>query len=122
MKDHRLSKKTPEVTLSPARGRLMMIGLFLLLIGVMARLAYWQVLKSNPLRAEAQSQYQQTIINTGRRGQILTADGYPLVENTQVYRLFAEPPLFKESPSVMATQLLPLLLPELKAYRQASEA
>lgn len=58
---------------------------------------YWQVLKHEELEAIAQSQYQKTIIQSGKRGELFFADGQILVTNQEVYRLFAQPHLIEKS-------------------------
>ncbi len=111
-----------STSLSPLRLRTTLIVIYFLLGAVITRLFYWQVIKSSQLQVEALAQYNQSFTTTGRRGSIYTAEGYPLVTNAQVYRVFVEPPLLKTPPQDLISQLKPLLLPELRSYQQASES
>lgn len=81
-------------------------GLFII---IFLRLGYWQIVRSESLRAIADTQYQQTITLDGSRGTITTADGYTLVGNTTVYRLFAEPHLFEKSIEEIVEKITPIL-------------
>ncbi len=108
--------------LSSLRLRVAVASIYLLLTALVCRLFYWQVVRGQQLQAEALAQYQQTFKTQGKRGSIYTADGYPLVANDQVYRVFAEPHLMTKSKDEIATQLVPYLVGEIKDYRQATES
>ncbi|MBI4066314.1 penicillin-binding protein 2 [Candidatus Gottesmanbacteria bacterium] len=58
---------------------------------LVARLFYWQVIRSSALRLEAASQYYLTFTLPAQRGSILASDGKPLVLNQSAYLAFAEP-------------------------------
>lgn len=92
---------------------------FLLLVG---RLFYWQVIKSPELKAQAVSQYEREIPKQASRGRILTSDGYVLVANQPVYRVFVEKNLLTEGADELAHTLTPYLLPDLPSYQTATEA
>lgn len=87
--------------------------LFLLFVtalgGIVLRLAYWQLVKGGELRVAARDQYQANEVLTPNRGEILTADGYPLVYNRPVYNLTAYTPHLEESAVNIADRLVPLL-------------
>lgn len=85
------------------------VFLFLFML-VLARLFYWQVIQSDHLKAVAESQYSSVSTTTASRGQIFTADGYPLVTNQDVYTIFATPKEMDKTPSEMAALLTPLIL------------
>lgn len=87
---------------------------------ILLRLFYWQVLQSDVLKAAATSQYIDHYQLTAPRGKILTYEGYPLVTNQEVYRLFAEPKQLTDSPEVIARSITPILLAEDQAYQVAS--
>jgi cell division protein FtsI/penicillin-binding protein 2 len=108
--------------ISPLRLRTTLIVLYLLLGAVTCRLFYWQVVKSSQLQVAASAQYNQSFTTQGQRGSIYTADGYPLVANAQVYRVFVEPPLLKVPSTEVVALLKPMLLSELRSYQQASES
>jgi len=95
---------------TPTRSRLILGIIYLFLFGVIARLFYWQVIHRTRLQAEAEDQYQRTITNIGKRGKILTSDGYLLVTNAPVYRLYAEPQNLKQTPLELSQTLAPLLV------------
>lgn len=75
------------------------------LVLVIARLFYWQIVRHDQLKAQAEAQYSRTITSEGTRGTLWTADGYPLVINEQRYRLFAQPNRLKGDPIKLADQL-----------------
>lgn len=58
---------------------------------LVARLFYWQVIRSSDLRLEAASQYYLTFTLPAQRGVILASDGKPLVLNQSAYLIYAEP-------------------------------
>lgn len=64
------------------------IALYAVLV---ARLFYWQVIRSSSLRLEAASQYYLTLTLPAQRGAILASDGKPLVLNQSAYLVYAEP-------------------------------
>jgi cell division protein FtsI (penicillin-binding protein 3) len=102
--DHSGDKK------SAFRSNFILFGLYLLLIGVICRLFYWQVIHRTQLQEEAENQYRRTITHQGLRGKIFTSDYFPLVTNVPVYRLFAQPHLLKKTPLEISEALGPLLL------------
>lgn len=60
-------------------------------ICVFFRLFYWQVIASDRLKNEAASQHLIRMELPASRGDIVTADGYPLVINQNAYLIFGEP-------------------------------
>lgn len=115
-------RQSSSQAISPWRLRLTLGAIFFLLLALTSRLFFWQIIKHDQLLAEASAQYLRTIKSDGLRGSIYTADGYQLVGNEEVYRLFVEPVLLTQSPSALVNQLYPSLLPEIKTYREASES
>lgn len=102
----------PRAAHTPGSGRskLILFTLYFLLFGVIIRLFYWQIIHHTRLQAEAENQYRRTVLHQGERGKIFTSDGFPLVTNVPVYRLFAEPQIIKKSPQELSQLLGPLLL------------
>jgi cell division protein FtsI/penicillin-binding protein 2 len=92
------------------------------LIIVLGRLFYWQIIRGPGLRVAAEGQYLSRTEYVPSRGRILTQDGYTLVDNQTVYRLFAEPKVLHEEPDKIAEQILPLLLAEDKIFQEATES
>lgn len=91
--------------------RLYFLLFCLLLIGffILARLFYWQVLKFEELAAAAEQQHLISLELPASRGQILAADGFPIVTNKEAFLVFASLPDIEESPEEIAAQLTPLL-------------
>jgi len=73
--------------------RIWLVVTFFIIIFIIisVRLFYWQVLSSYHLQTEASSQYTLQMTLPARRGEIVTADGYPLVMNKTAYLVYAEP-------------------------------
>lgn len=102
------------------RGRISLIFIYFFLFAIIVRLFYWQVVKAETLQEAAEDQYSRSVTLTGNRGSIFTSDGYTLVTNKQVYTLFAQPHVLKESPQEITNKIAPLLIAELREYTQAS--
>ncbi len=95
---------------SLSRFRVLFILFFCCLLGVLSRLWYWQVYRRDDLQAVAHAQYQRRLTSAGHRGQLFTSDGYTLVGNERIYRLFAEPQRIIDAPASVAQTLAPLLI------------
>lgn len=83
---------------------------YLALLGILGRLFYWQIIKGPELKAVAESQYTAVKSIEGDRGIIFSADGHILVGNKNIYTLFAQPHILKQSPQEIATRIAPILL------------
>ena len=79
---------------------------FLLLI---SKLFIWQIIKGGDLSGFAKGQYQVGQVMEAPRGDILAADGSPLVARRDAWLLFAEPPNLKEKSDKIAEKLAPIL-------------
>lgn len=99
----------PPKLLSHRRTRLIAIFFNILLMSILLRLFYWQVLSHSVLQAEAQQQYSRVIPISAHRGKIFTDDGYALVDNQIVYRLFAQPNLLQGNSNTVSQALAGLL-------------
>ena len=84
-------KKTHPETHSHAKFGFVFFLFLLLFLTISLKLFFWQVIKAPELAQAAKNQYQREVIKTGRRGDILTADGYVLATNRRAFRLFAQP-------------------------------
>lgn len=73
-------------------GRLKIVAFFFVafFFVVWARLFYWQVLSSEDLKKNAESQHFYRLEIPAIRGEILSSDGSPLVTNKPAYLVFAE--------------------------------
>jgi len=94
---------------SHRRTRVIFLLLDLAFVFIIARLFYWQVLNRDQLEAQAEQQYTRIVPTIGHRGKIYTSDGYLLVDNQKVYRLFATPQTLQENPNLIAQSLTSVL-------------
>jgi cell division protein FtsI (penicillin-binding protein 3) len=119
-----MRKPLPYVVDHSNEQRVRFIRIFVLLFFglVIARLFYWQVLQSDRMKAEAQSQYSSVSTTTASRGKIFTADGYPLVTNQDVYTIFADPKTLDAPASAIAAQLTPFMMQTLDGEDAAQAA
>lgn len=106
----------------PDRFRLVTVVFGIVLLAIIIRLGYWQIIRSPSLRAEAQTQYERLVINRGRRGAIKTVDGYTLVSSEQQYRLYFQPNRLDVSASELSMKLSKLLLPVYARTFNATES
>lgn len=91
------------------RIQLVFVGLVAALGGIILRLAYWQLIRGPELAVQARDQYTSKEILYPQRGEIITADGHPLVVNKPIYSLTAYAPHLKNKPSEIVASVLPLL-------------
>ncbi len=112
--------RTAPPTPTTGRERLLFLGFCVGVLIVLSRLFYWQIIRGDILTAEANDQYERQYTQTGKRGNIYTADGHLLVTNQQVYRLFAQPQVVALEPKTLAAQLTPLVLADNLEYQSAS--
>lgn len=75
------------------RWRINLLFIFLCLFGllVIQRLFYWQIIKSEELAEAAERQHWISFEIPAKRGEIFSADGFPLVSNEKVYLIYGEP-------------------------------
>lgn len=114
------SLSQPGEVCNPVRLRIVFGGLVLFFGLLIARLAYWQVIKGPELQVEAQEQYQRTVRTIGKRGAIYLADGSALVSNVVRYQLTAHPHQLKSSPGEITQQLVAVLAPSANAVATSS--
>lgn len=89
---------------------------------VVGRLFFWQIVKSTELQTVADNQYLRSFTQTGSRGQILSADGKPLITNQLVYRLFAQPDKLTEDPRQLSRELAEIILAGDEKYQTSSNS
>lgn len=104
------------------RSRIALGTIYLVLLLIVSRLFYWQVIQAETLSEQAEQQYSRSVTLTGNRGSILTSDGYTLVTNEQVFTLFAQPHILQDKPDDIVASITPLLLDELEEYQNATES
>jgi cell division protein FtsI/penicillin-binding protein 2 len=91
--------------------RLSLLRLFFFcwFVVVIGRLFYWQGIAAYDLRDIARRQYERQTVSSSERGEVYSADGFPLVLNTRVYSLVARPHLLKNSPAFVGSAIYSLL-------------
>lgn len=75
------------------RIRVFFAGLVIAFLVIWMRLAYWQVVMYDDLSSVAFAQYTSKIHTPAFRGEIWSADNFPLVVNKPFYRVTADPTL-----------------------------
>lgn len=98
--------------MNTGRLRFIEISILLLLLVVIGRLFYWQVLANDTLAQLAESQRESITEIPASRGKILAADGFPLVGNQPAYTTFVYMPDFGDEPYQTAQKLAALLAPK----------
>ncbi|OGD63293.1 hypothetical protein A2160_02240 [Candidatus Beckwithbacteria bacterium RBG_13_42_9] len=88
---------------------------------ILVRLFYWQVLAADKLVSMAVTQRESMTTTVSQRGEILAADGFPLVTNQEAYLAYLNRPDLKISPKLAAQNLAPILAPSLDEVVVASE-
>src|SRR5581483_9371141 len=75
---------------------------------IACRLFYWQVVRADELSSLGQEQYDRAIKLVPQRGEIKTADGYPIATNKLSYLVFANPKEVedKDKTSLLLSHLL----------------
>lgn len=95
-----------------SRIKVVEISFVAILVLIVIRLFYWQILAGPSLQAIAQTQRQSVIEIPASRGKILASDGFPLVNNQTAYTTFAYLPDINQSPQIIAQALAPILAPK----------
>ncbi len=92
-----------------------LIGVFAFgLLGLTARLFFWQVVKSQELTTQARTQHQSGRRITADRGNILAADGSLLAASSQSWLLFIQKSETDLSTKAIANKLAPILVEEIE--------
>lgn len=79
------------------------------IIGLIARLFFWQILQANGLSQQGKLQYERSSTVTASRGSILASDGSYWTTEENDWTLFATKSALRDDPSVIAAKLAPLL-------------
>lgn len=90
--------------------RIVLVTFFLLFLGLIIRLSYWQIIMGKTLSTKAQGQYNSSTVTTAPRGNISSSDGSFWVLRSNVWQVTANPKLIKDKPQLIADQLSPLLV------------
>src|SRR5271156_811159 len=91
--------------------RLRIFGIIFALgvIGLIARLFFWQVSQASNLSKQGQLQYQRSDTTVATRGSIFATDGSYLTTDENDWTLFATKSDLNESTSEIAEKLAPIL-------------
>lgn len=92
------------------RIKIVSVIIYGLLITILVRLYYWQIIMGDSLQIAAQRQSQRIVQIQGNRGQILTSDGHLLASNQKQYRLILEPEKTEQPLEEIVDALLPSLI------------
>lgn len=113
---------TNDYSHTQKRERFFVSAVIFALVAVIFRLYYWQIIQAKTLQAAADNQYERTLTVSGSRGEIFTADKYPLVTNEPIYRLFAQPHLISLSPNLIAESVSQIIAKQQSASESAKQA
>lgn len=92
------------------RYRITLFFLIFCLVFIIGRLFYWQVVRADELSSLGQLQYGKLVKVFPSRGEIKTADGFPIATNKVSYTVFANPKEIKnDDKEKVATLLSPIL-------------
>lgn len=94
------------------RNRLRFISVFFLLgsIAIVARLFYWQIIKTGELTQQARAQQITNQKLDAQRGSILAKDGTWMVSSVDAWRVYASLPELTKDPKTLANILAPILV------------
>ncbi len=116
------SKSRSTLSKFSLRNKIVIFSIYLGLGVILAKLFYWQIIKGSWLKTAANNQYQRTLIQQGKRGQIFTNDQHLLVGNITKYRLVAYPQLITQQPTSISQLINPLIINDYEPYQTATEA
>lgn len=90
--------------------QILLVVFALLFIGLIVRLAYWQVVMGSSLSQKAQSQYNSSTVTSAPRGNILAPDGSFWTLRSNVWQVTANPKLITDQPLDIAKKISPFLV------------
>lgn len=77
----------------------------LLFVGLIIRLAYWQVVMGKSLSERARGQYNSNVVTSAPRGNILASDGSFLTLRSNMWQITANPKVLKDKPVEISTKI-----------------
>ncbi len=92
-----------------AKIQVLFVVFFLLFLGLIIRLSYWQVVMGGSLSQKARGQYDSSTVTAAPRGNILAPDGSFWVLRSNVWQITGNPKLIKDTPESIAKKLAPFL-------------
>lgn len=87
-----------------------MVTFFLLFLGLIIRLSYWQIVMGQTLSEKAQGQYNSATVTSAPRGNILASDGSFWVLRNSIWQISANPKLLDEKPQIISGKITPFLV------------
>lgn len=88
---------------------ILLFSFIAVILALIYKLFYWQVIKGSELAKAASSQHQTGGVTLAPRGNILASDGTWLAASTQTWLLFVEKPQIVDSPRTIANKIAPLI-------------
>ncbi len=85
--------------------RLISFGLVLIFLGIIGRLAWWQIFNHEELTTQAHQQYRDEYVLPAERGEILFSDGYSLATNQSRFDVYLFKPEIEKDATALAYQL-----------------
>lgn len=92
------------------RSRVLAIVFLIGVVGLIARLFYWQIIQGSSLSIMASAQQMNRTTLTARRGGIFSDDGSVLTVSSPSWRMFLYRPEFKDSESNLVQKIAPYLI------------
>ncbi len=94
------------------RNRLRFISIFFLIgsFAIVARLFYWQIIKTGELTQQAKAQQIRNQKLDAQRGSVLASDGTWMVSSIDAWRVYASLTELKKTPKTIANLLAPILV------------
>lgn len=92
------------------RLKFLQIIFFIFILSVIGRLFYWQVIRSDTLSAQAESQHFSAYDIPSKRGEIKTADSYSLVSNQPTFTVYASIKELDKTAEEISNLLTPIFL------------
>jgi stage V sporulation protein D (sporulation-specific penicillin-binding protein) len=88
-----------------AKIRVLLVVFFLLFLGLIVRLSYWQIVMGSTLSQKARGQYDSSTVTSAPRGNILAPDGSFWVLRSSIWQITGNPKMIKSSPESIAKKL-----------------
>ncbi len=87
--------------------KILCLVFILLFVGLILRLCYWQVAKSEELSQQAKFQYSSSKVTQAPRGNILASDDSFWVVRTEAFLVYANTNIINQTPENIANKLAP---------------
>jgi len=100
---------------------IVIVFFFTLFLIVLVRLFYWQIIRGEELKNIGLSQSTDSLVISSKRGDIFSADNYPIATNKTSYLLYSNPRVLSEKDLVAKKLSLILEIPEASISAQLSK-